>query len=169
MDVVKVEHLSKSFGDLRVLSDISFSVHQGEVFAIIGPSGSGKSTLLRAITHLETASSGTIVIGGTRILDGGVYADGPTLRSALLKLGLVFQDFNLFPHFSVLRNITEAEKMTMVVVTHEMGFARDVADRAMLIDAGVIVEEGNARELIDNPRNERTRAFLKRFSQTSNT
>jgi polar amino acid transport system ATP-binding protein len=109
MDVVTVEHLSKSYGDLRVLSDISFSVHQGEVLAIIGPSGSGKSTLLRAITHLETATSGSIAICGARILDGGVYADGATLRSALLKLGLVFQDFNLFPHFSVLRNITEAQ------------------------------------------------------------
>ena len=109
MDVVTVEHLSKSFGDVQVLSDISFSVHQGEVLAIIGPSGSGKSTLLRAITHLETASSGTIAICGTRILDGGVYADPATLRSALLKLGLVFQDFNLFPHFSVLRNVTEAQ------------------------------------------------------------
>jgi len=248
MDVVTVEHLSKSFSDVRVISDISFSVHQGEVLAIIGPSGSGKSTLLRAITHLEAATGGTIDICGTRILDGGVYADAAILRGALLKVGLVFQDFNLFPHFSVLRNITEAqervlrrgkaeardvalallekmglagkaaaypcelsggqkqrvsiaralaldpqvllfdeptsaldpeltgeilkviralaaEKMTMVVVTHEMGFARDVADRAMLIDAGVIVEEGPARELIDNPKNERTQAFLKRFSR----
>ena len=249
MDVVTVEHLSKSFGDLRVLSDISFSVHEGEVLAILGPSGSGKSTILRAITHLEEASGGTIAICGTPIVTDGVYADAATLRRALLQLGLVFQDFNLFPHFSVLRNITEAqervlgrskaearevalgllgkmglaakaaaypcelsggqkqrvsiaralaldpkvlffdeptsaldpeltgeilrvlraladEKMTMVIVTHEMGFARDVADRAMLIDAGVIVEEGPAHELIDNPQNERTRAFLKRFSQT---
>ncbi len=248
MDVVTVENLSKSFGDVRVLSDVSFSVHQGEVLAIIGPSGSGKSTLLRALTHLENAGSGSIAICGTRILDRGVYADDATLRSALLKLGLVFQDFNLFPHFSVLRNITEAqvrvlrrgkgeardvalallekmglagkaaaypcelsggqkqrvsiaralaldpqvllfdeptsaldpeltgeilkvlrnlaaEKMTMVVVTHEMGFARDVADQAMLIDGGVVVEEGPARELIDRPKSERTQAFLKRFSQ----
>jgi polar amino acid transport system ATP-binding protein len=248
MDVVSVEHLSKSFGELRVLTDISFSVHQGEVLAIIGPSGSGKSTLLRCVTHLESASSGSISICGTRILDGGAYADRATLRAALLQLGLVFQDFNLFPHFSVLRNITEAqvrvlrrgerqarevalallekmgladkaaaypcqlsggqkqrvsiaralaldpkvlffdeptsaldpeltgeilkvmralaaEKMTMVVVTHEMGFAREVADRAMLMDAGVVVEEGPARELIDNPRSERTRAFLRRFSE----
>jgi polar amino acid transport system ATP-binding protein len=248
MDVLEVEHLSKSYGDLKVLSDLSFSVHRGEVLAVIGPSGSGKSTLLRAITHLETADAGTITVAGTPVLAGGRYADPATLRAALLKLGLVFQDFNLFPHFTVLRNVTEAqvrvlgragpearevalgllakmgladkaaaypgalsggqkqrvaiaralalgpevllfdeptsaldpelthqvleviralaaEKMTMVVVTHEMAFARDVADRAMLVDAGVIVEEGPARELIDNPRNERTRAFLKRFSQ----
>jgi polar amino acid transport system ATP-binding protein len=248
MDVLNVEHLSKSFGDHRVVSDISFAVHQGEVLAIIGPSGSGKSTLLRAVTHLEEVSAGTITIGGTVMVKDGVYADAATVRTALLKLGLVFQDFNLFPHFSVLRNVTEAqevvlgrskaeardrahallakmglaakasaypgelsggqkqrvsiaralamdpqvllfdeptsaldpeltgevlkviralatEKITMVVVTHEMGFARDVADRAMLIDAGVVVEEGPARELIDNPKNERTRAFLRRFSQ----
>jgi polar amino acid transport system ATP-binding protein len=248
MDVVTVEHLAKSFGDLRVIEDISFQVHQGEVLAILGPSGSGKSTLLRSITHLEAATAGTIDICGTRILENGVYADPATLRRALLQIGLVFQDFNLFPHFSVLRNITEAqvrvlrrgkgeardvalalldkmglsrkadaypcelsggqkqrvsiaralaldpkvlffdeptsaldpeltgeilkviralaaEKMTLVIVTHEMAFAREVADRAMLIDAGIVVEEGPARELIDNPRNERTRAFLKRFSR----
>ncbi len=248
MDVVRVEHLSKSYGPHAVLTDVSLSVHEGEVLAVIGPSGSGKSTLLRAITHLETVERGSITVGGTCIVKDGVYADPPTLRTALLKLGLVFQDFNLFPHFSVLRNVTEAqvrvlgrgraeaegvalgllrkmglaekataypgalsggqkqrvaiaralalgpqvllfdeptsaldpelthqvleviralaaEKMTMVVVTHEMAFARDVADRAMLLDAGAVVEEGPARELIENPRNERTRAFLRRFAQ----
>jgi polar amino acid transport system ATP-binding protein len=252
MDVVRVEHLSKSFGGVRVLCDVSFSVREGEVLAIIGPSGSGKSTLLRAVTHLEEADGGTIAICGARVLDDGVYADAATLRAALLKLGLVFQDFNLFPHFSVLRNVTEAqvrvlrrgkaeardralallekmglggkaaaypgelsggqkqrvsiaralaldpqvlffdeptsaldpeltgeilkvirdlaaERMTMVVVTHEMGFAREVADRAMLMDGGLVVEEGPARELIDNPRSERTRAFLRRFSQHAAT
>jgi len=248
MDVVTVERLTKSFGGQRVLAEVSFSVHRGEVLAIIGPSGSGKSTLLRAITHLEEADGGSITIAGTRIVDEGRSADAATLRGALLKLGLVFQDYNLFPHFSVLRNVTEAqvrvlgrgqaearqvalalleklglaakaaaypcdlsggqkqrvsiaralamgpevllfdeptsaldpeltgevlkviralaaERMTMVVVTHEMAFAREVADRAMLLDAGAVVEEGPARELIDNPRNERTRAFLRRFSQ----
>jgi polar amino acid transport system ATP-binding protein len=250
MDVLVAEHLSKSFGATKVVSDVSFSVHQGEVLAIIGPSGSGKSTLLRAITHLETVEQGSITVGGTRIVADGVYADPATLRSALLKLGLVFQDFNLFPHFSVLRNVAEAqlrvlgrsraeaegvalsllrkmglgdkaaaypgelsggqkqrvaiaralalgpqvllfdeptsaldpelthqvleviralaaEKMTMVVVTHEMAFARDVADRAIFLDAGSVLEEGPARELIERPQNERTRAFLKRFTQAS--
>jgi polar amino acid transport system ATP-binding protein len=247
MDVVRVDRLSKSFGELEVLKDLSFSVRKGEVLAIIGPSGSGKSTLLRAITHLEAASGGSIEVCGQKMLVEGAYADKATLRSVLLKLGLVFQDFNLFPHFTVLRNITEAqervlgrgpgearevarallakmgleekaasypcelsggqkqrvsiaralaldpeillfdeptsaldpeltgeilkviralaaEKMTMVIVTHEMAFARDVADRAIFMDGGVILEEGPARELIENPKSERTKAFLKRFS-----
>jgi polar amino acid transport system ATP-binding protein len=248
MEVVKVEHLSKTFGSLEVIKDISFSVRQGEVLAIIGPSGSGKSTLLRSITHLEEVQGGSITVHGVPMVADGVYADKDTLRSILLKLGLVFQNFNLFPHFSVLRNITEAqarvlgrgkeaaeriarslldkmglsekaqaypcelsggqqqrvsiaralamdpevlffdeptsaldpeltgeilkvirdlaaEKMTMVIVTHEMAFARDVADRVVFMDAGVVVEEGNAADLIDSPKNERTRAFLKRFSE----
>ena len=248
MKVIKVESLEKSFGELSVLKDISFSVNEGEVLAIIGPSGSGKSTLLRCITHLERASGGSISVRDEKVLDEGVYADKTTLRRTLLKLGLVFQDFNLFPHLSVLRNITEAqevvlgrgkiesaaiarallakmgledkaasfpcelsggqkqrvsiaralaldpeilffdeptsaldpeltgeilkvirslaaERMTMVIVTHEMAFARDVADRAIFMDGGLIVEEGPARELIGSPKNERTKAFLRRFSE----
>jgi len=246
MESIKVENLSKSFGTLEVIRDISFSVHQGEVLAIIGPSGSGKSTLLRSITHLETVGGGTITVSGSVMVRDGVYATPETLRTICLKVGLVFQNFNLFPHFSVLRNITEAqthvlrrtpaeareralsllakmglsdkadaypcelsggqqqrvsiaralsldpevlffdeptsaldpeltgeilkvirelaaEKMTMVIVTHEMSFARDVADRVIFMDGGVIIEEGDANELISNPQNERTKAFLKRF------
>jgi polar amino acid transport system ATP-binding protein len=247
MEVLKVEGLSKSYGELEVIRDMSFSVAAGEVLAVIGPSGSGKSTLLRTITHLEAASGGSIEVCGLPILREGEYVGKDELRTALLKLGLVFQDFNLFPHFSVLRNVTEAqrrvlgrgrleadsvarallakmglaekegaypcelsggqkqrvsiaralalgpeillfdeptsaldpeltgeilkviralaaEKATMVIVTHEMAFARDVADRVIFMDGGVIVEEGPAAELIDNPRSERAKAFLKRFS-----
>jgi polar amino acid transport system ATP-binding protein len=248
MEIIKVEHLSKSYGTLEVIRDISFSVHRGEVLAIIGPSGSGKSTLLRSVTHLETVTGGTVTVSGSEMIRDGVYASPEVLRSVCLKVGLVFQNFNLFPHFSVLRNITEAQihvlgrsraaaearardllsqmglgdkenaypcelsggqqqrvsiaralaldpevlffdeptsaldpeltgeilkvirelaaaKMTMVIVTHEMGFARDVADRVIFMDGGVIIEEGNAAELINSPKNDRTRAFLKRFSE----
>ncbi len=246
--VIVVQHLSKSFGTTEVIKDISFTVNRGEVLAVIGPSGSGKSTLLRAITHLEEADGGSIGICGQDMLSDGRYADPAALRSALLKLGLVFQNFNLFPHFSVLRNLTEAqihvlkrspaeaaatarslldkmglsdkaaaypcelsggqqqrvsiaralalapevllfdeptsaldpeltgeilkvirelakEKMTMVIVTHEMAFARDVADRVIFMDGGLIVEHGDADELISRPKHERTKAFLKRFSE----
>jgi len=248
MEIVRVRGLSKSFKTLEVLKDISFSVHRGEVLSIIGPSGSGKSTLLRCITHLETVSGGTISVLGSDMVKDGVYASPAELRSTCLKIGLVFQNFNLFPHFSVLRNITEAqlrvlgrtpaeaniralslldkmglsdkihaypcelsggqqqrvsiaralaldpevlffdeptsaldpeltgeilkvirdlaaEKMTMVIVTHEMSFARDVADRVIFMDSGVIVEEGRASDVINNPQNERTKLFLRRFSE----
>ncbi|MDR3343343.1 MAG: amino acid ABC transporter ATP-binding protein [Treponema sp.] len=246
MDIIKVEGLSKSFGTLSVLKDISFTVGQGKVVAIIGPSGSGKSTLLRCITNLETVGGGSIAISGAAMVRDGVYADPRVLRVLCRKVGLVFQNFNLFPHFSALRNITEAqvhvlrrtsreaaarahallekmglaekaasypcelsggqqqrvsiaralaldpevlcfdeptsaldpeltgeiltvirelaaEKMTMVIVTHEMSFARDVADRVLFMDGGHFVEEGVAAEVINNPQHERTKAFLKRF------
>ncbi len=250
MEVVGVEDIRKSFGALEVLKGISFNVCKGEVLGIIGPSGSGKSTLLRCVTQLEHISSGTIRVCGDVMVrsEGGaaVYADRRTLRHIGLKVGLVFQNFNLFPHFSVLRNITEAqvrvlkvpreqaraaavsllekmgladkadaypfqlsggqqqrvsiaralalrpevlffdeptsaldpeltgeilkvirtlaeEKMTMAVVTHEMNFARDLADRIIFMDQGVIVEQGSADKVINNPENERTKAFLSRF------
>jgi polar amino acid transport system ATP-binding protein len=245
MSILSVEHVSKAFGATTVLKDISFSVSQGEVVAIIGPSGSGKSTLLRSITHLELIDDGTITLVGSVMVKDGVYAPVAVLRRICLKVGLVFQNFNLFPHFSVLRNITEAqvhvlhrkkdqahkrslelllkmglsekagnypfelsggqqqrvsiaralaldpevlffdeptsaldpeltgeilkvirdlaaEKMTMVIVTHEMAFAREVADRVLFMDGGVFIEEGAAADLIDNPQHERTRAFLRR-------
>jgi polar amino acid transport system ATP-binding protein len=251
MEIIKVSGLSKSFGKLNVLKNISFSVNMGEVVAIIGPSGSGKSTLLRCITHLELADSGSIALHGRDMVKDGVYAQSDTLREVCLKMGLVFQNFNLFPHFSVERNITEAqvhvlrrskqeavqradgllakmglsdkaqsypfelsggqqqrvsiaralaldpevlffdeptsaldpeltgdilkvirglaaEKMTMVIVTHEIPFAREVADRVLFMDGGSFIEEGPAAELIDNPRLERTKAFLAKLSRFEN-
>lgn len=247
MQMLKVENVYKSFDGKEVVSDISFDVKSGEVLAIIGPSGSGKSTLLRCINLLERVDRGLISVEGETMVatTGGkaAYSSNESLRKIKLRLGLVFQNYNLFPHFSVLRNITEApvhvagmsiqgareialallekmglsdkadaypfqlsggqsqrvaiaralalkpdilffdeptsaldpeltievlkvirklaaEKMTMVVVTHEMGFARDVADRVIFMDKGQIVEEGSPEKLFSNPENERTRAFL---------
>jgi polar amino acid transport system ATP-binding protein len=233
MEIIKAEGLSKSFGTLEVLKNISFAVNRGEVVAIIGPSGSGKSTLLRCITHLELVDAGSIILTGRNMVKDGIYAPAAELRTICLKVGLVFQNFNLFPHFSALRNITEAqirvlrrtreeaaeravslldkmglqdkaesypwelsggqqqrvsiaralaldpeltgdilkvirdlaaEKMTMVIVTHELPFAREVADRVLFMDGGIFLEEGPAAELINNPRMERTRAFLARIT-----
>jgi len=247
MEIIKVENIEKNFGPLKVLKGVSFSVNQGEVVAIIGPSGSGKSTLLRCITHLELADSGSITLTGRDMVKDGVYAHADMLREICLKVGLVFQNFNLFPHFSVERNITEAqvhvlrrskkeahdramlllgkmgltekassypyqlsggqqqrvsiaralaldpevlffdeptsaldpeltgeilkvirdlalEKMTMVIVTHEIPFAREVADRVLFMDDGVFIEEGRAEEVIDKPKLERTKAFLSRLA-----
>ncbi len=243
MDILNISHLSKSFGSLNVLRDISFSVRKGEVVSIIGPSGSGKSTLLRCATMLETADSGTISYENLRILNNGKYAGKSVLKQARNRFGLVFQSFNLFPHYSVLKNIIDApvcvqkrnkadviaeaklllrkiglegredaypyqlsggqqqrvaiaralamnpdilffdeptsaldpeltaeilkvirqlaeEHMTMVIVTHEINFARNVSDRIVFMADGVIVEQGRADQLIDNPQNERTRSFL---------
>ncbi|WP_034447467.1 amino acid ABC transporter ATP-binding protein [Butyrivibrio sp. AE2032] len=241
--VLEMKNIKKSFGDLEVLKGISMEVKRGEVVAVIGPSGGGKSTLLRCATTLETVDSGRIVIGGDVLCDEGKYCDKKLEKEIRSKFGLVFQNFNLFPHFSVRRNITEAlihvhkmsrgeadvicdgllkkmdlvekadaypcnlsggqqqrvsiaralatnpeiiffdeptsaldpeltkgvltvikelakEKMTMVIVTHEMSFARDVADRIIFMSGGVIVEEGNAYDLVTNPQQERTKAFL---------
>ena len=253
MAMLEVKNLSKSFGQLNVLKDISFNVEKGEVVAVIGPSGSGKSTLLRCINQLEKASGGEIKICGMDMLIKNnkgrtVYADSKTLRDIRLKIGLVFQNFNLFPHFSVLRNVTEApvrglkqskadaektamsllkkmgladkaksypcelsggqqqrvsiaralalnpemlffdeptsaldpeltgeilkviralasDGMTMVIVTHEMAFARDVADHVIFMEGGVIVEEGSPEQLFGNTANERTKQFLQRYNE----
>ena len=107
-NLLEVRNLKKSFGKLCVLEDISFNVEKGKVVAIIGPSGSGKSTLLRCLTQLERADSGEVTVCGEEMLTKDGYRDAKTLREIRLKTGLVFQNFNLFPHFSVLRNITEA-------------------------------------------------------------
>ena len=252
MAMLEVKNLSKSFGRLNVLKDISFEVEKGQVVAIIGPSGSGKSTLLRCINQLEKADGGLINVCGVSMLapdDKGncVYAPPKTLRDIRLEIGLVFQNFNLFPHMNVLRNITEApvrvlkmskkdaeqkglellekmglkeksnaypcelsggqqqrvsiarslalnpdilffdeptsaldpeltgeilkvireladENMTMVIVTHEMAFARDVANYVLFMDGGVIIEEGTPEDVFSNTSNERTKQFLQRFN-----
>ena len=113
MEILKAEQIRKSFDGNEVLKGISISVNEGEVLAIIGPSGSGKSTFLRCVTQLETVDSGTILLCGDTLVKNGpggkaVYADKTTCSRIGLRIGLVFQNFNLFPHFSVMRNITEA-------------------------------------------------------------
>lgn len=236
--MIKIENLHKSFGDLEVLKGINNEIKHKEVVCVIGPSGSGKSTFLRCINLLEEVTSGRIFIDGVEITDSNV--DVPKVRS---QVGMVFQHFNLFPHKTVLENITlgpikvlkkskeEAEKtakdllakvglsekaqvypnslsggqkqrvaicralamnpkvmlfdeptsaldpelvgevlsvmkelakegMTMIVVTHEMGFAREVADRVIFIDQGVIMEEGPPTEVFNHPKSERLKAFL---------
>ena len=249
--IVRLEHASKSFGDNHVLRDISLEVTPGEVVAVIGPSGGGKSTLLRCMTLLEQLDDGELWYGDLRVAGHGgsavggrfAYADKAVLAKARQRFGLVFQQFNLFPHYSVLQNLTYApvqlklktpaeakakarqlldrvglaekadamprslsggqqqrvaiaralcmdpdimlfdeptsaldpemvcevldvmrelasEGMTMVCVTHEMGFAHDVADRVVFVDSGVIQEQGTPAEVIDNPQNERTKSFL---------
>ena len=252
MKLLEINHCKKAFGDTQVLHDISMSVEEGEVVAIIGPSGSGKSTLLRCATLLETMDDGDLIYLGkaaARSENGHAeYLSKKELREIQGYFGLVFQNFNLFPHYSVMKNIIDApihvqkkskqeametakgllekmgltgkessypcmlsggqqqrvaiaralamnpsilffdeptsaldpeltgeilkvirqlaqEKMTMVIVTHEMGFARDVADRVIFMDGGYIVEQGDPKEVIGHPKEERTRQFLARFSQ----
>ncbi len=252
MAVLEVRNIAKSFGDTKVLKDISFNVEKGEALAVIGPSGSGKSTLLRCVNQLEFIDSGEINVCGIQMVStddkgAAVYAPKKELKEIRLKIGLVFQNFNLFPHMSVLKNITEApmcvlkktreeaeekalallkkmgleakanaypcelsggqqqrvsiaralalspevlffdeptsaldpeltgeilnvikelagENMTMVIVTHEMAFARDVADRVIFMDGGVIVEQGTPEQVFGNSQNERTKQFLQRYN-----
>lgn len=251
MAILEVTNLSKSFGELGVLKDISFNVEQGEVVSIIGPSGSGKSTLLRCINQFEKADDGRISICGLDMLvkdknGKTVYAPKKVLQEIRLKIGLVFQSFNLFPHMTVLQNIIEApvhvlkqdkkqatekamellakmglsdkakeypcnlsggqqqrvsiaralalnpdvlffdeptsaldpeltgeilkvikelaaEKMTMVIVTHEMQFAKEISDRVIFMDGGYIIENGTPDEVFENSENERTKQFLERY------
>lgn len=245
VELLKIENLEKSFGNNKVLRDISLSVTEGEVLAIIGPSGGGKSTLLRCAVMLEKADSGSI-----KYLDKYevIGADNKTSAEIRRCFGLVFQDFNLFPHFSVLKNITEApvhvqkipvkeaektarellvkmglsdkadaypcelsggqqqrvsiaralalnpkilffdeptsaldpeltgdilkvirdlakDHMTMVIVTHEMNFAKEVADYIVFMDKGVVAEEGYAADVISNPQTERLKGFLNKLNE----
>ena len=251
--IVKLEHAKKSFGDNEVLKDISLTVGKGDVLAIIGPSGGGKSTLLRCLTLLEMLDAGDLSYGDLEVSKTdasgrAVYGGKDVLKRARAKYGLVFQNFNLFPHYTVIKNVTDAlisvqkrdkeealavgrsllqkmglsdkenmvpcelsggqqqrvaiaralamnpdvlffdeptsaldpeltqdvlkvirelaaEDMTMVIVTHEMSFARDVADHLIFMDGGVIVEQGRAEDVINNPQHERTRAFLSKYEE----
>ncbi|QOX63628.1 amino acid ABC transporter ATP-binding protein [Anoxybacterium hadale] len=236
--MIEVNNLTKEFGKLKVLRGITETIRENEVVCVIGPSGSGKSTFLRCINLLETPTSGEIYIDGEQINKKDV-----DINKIRKKLGMVFQNFNLFPHMTTLENITispirvnkiskaEAEKsgaellqmvglqdkagvfpaslsggqkqraaiaralamkpeimlfdeptsaldpemvgevlqvmkdlahrgMTMVIVTHEMGFAKEVADRVLFMDEGMIVEQGTPEEIFGNPQNERTKNFL---------
>lgn len=246
--MIQLENVNKSFGDLRVLRNVSLDIQKGEVVCIIGPSGSGKSTMLRCINHLEALDSGCIYIDGQPAyryeVDGRVVTDTPgRIASIRTAVGMVFQSFNLFPHLTVLGNLVIApvnvlkvplaeaneraielltkvglvekakafphqlsggqqqrvaiaralamrpkailfdevtsaldpelvgevlavmrrlasDGMTMVVVTHEMNFAREVADRVVFMAEGEIIEVGTPRELFHAPRNDRTKRFL---------
>ena len=251
--ILEMSGIQKSFGGLEVLKDITLHVDSGEVVSVIGPSGSGKSTLLRCATFLETIDAGEIrYMGQTAATTGdqgkAVYLNHSELNKVKRYFGLVFQQFNLFPHYSVLKNIMDApvsvqkrpkeevhkeamellrkmnlenradaypcqlsggqqqrvaiaralalkpsilffdeptsaldpeltgevlkvirqladEKMTMVVVTHEMPFARAVSNRVIFMDKGVIVEQGHPEEVFGNPQEERTVQFLRNYQR----
>ena len=228
MNLLELNHVEKSFGDLSVLKDISLSVSEGEIVSIIGPSGSGKSTLLRCATMLETMAHGEIVYLGKRAAwtgaDGKVsYADKKDMKEIRSQYGLVFQNFNLFPHYSVLllkkmgledkedyypyqlsggqcQRVAIARALAlnpkilffdeptsaldpeltgevlkviksladlhiaMVIVTHEMAFAKDISHRVIFMADGLIVEEG-APEKVFASDNERTKSFLGRYGK----
>ena len=236
--MIQVQHLGKAFGDLKVLKDINVDIYKGDVVCVIGPSGSGKSTFLRCLNRLEEPTAGKILFEGVDITDPKTDID-----KHRQKMGMVFQQFNLFPHMTIMKNLTiapmklqgvsqkdaEAEamrllervgladranaypnqlsggqkqriaivralcmkpdvmlfdeptsaldpemvgevlnvmrdladqKMTMVVVTHEMGFAREVSTRVMFMDEGYFVEENAPAEFFTNPKNERLKNFL---------
>ncbi len=245
MPILEVKNLKKKFDNVEILKGISFDLEEGQTISIIGSSGSGKTTLLRCLNFLETADEGTISVRGETLFDAQFpTTDASQLREKRLHFGLVFQQFNLFPQYTALENVTLApllsaqgnekenviergkqllnhmglsdrmdnyphqlsggqqqrvaiaralalkpdilcfdeptsaldpeltgevlkvirklaeKKTTMIIVTHEMAFARDVADKAIFMDDGIILEQGSAKELIDNPREERTRQFL---------
>lgn len=249
MAFIDMLHIEKNYGSVAVLQDVSLSMERGEVVSIIGPSGSGKSTFLRCLGQLETIQKGAIIVDGETLVDTpantgeAVYVGKEEQQHILLKMGMVFQSFNLFPHMTVLENIMVAprmvkgmkdadilpiaqsllekvglwdkrdvypstlsggqkqrvaiaralamkpeimlfdeptsaldpeftsevlrtikelaeEDMTMIIVTHEMAFAREVADRVIFMADGKIQEEGTPEQVFGNPQNPRTQAFL---------
>ncbi len=242
--MLRMTNIRKSFTGCEVLKGIDIEVKKGELLAIIGPSGSGKSTLLRCINMLETIDDGSIAIEGEYLAKEGAYVSGDKARKLLGRTGMVFQQFNLFPHMTVMENLLEApmqvkemkreevlplakellskvglsdrenyypsqlsggqqqrvaiaralamkpdimlfdeptsaldpeltgevlktmrelaaERMTMVVVTHEMAFAREAASKVIFMADGNIVEQGSPNEFFDHPKEERTKAFLR--------
>ena len=248
MFVLEAKNIKKSFGKLEVIKDVSLSVSRGDVIAVIGPSGSGKSTFLRCLINLEKVNGGEIIIDGEPVVENGIYVKSQGAKDAYKKLGMVFQNFNLFPHMSVMENIISApvnvkkvpvaeakelarsllaqvglsdkekaypymlsggqqqrvaiaralalkpdillfdeptsaldpeltgevlavirtlaeEHMTLLIVTHEMAFARDVAHQVVFMDKGVIVAQGTPDEIFHDNSNERLQAFLKNFNQ----
>ena len=243
MSIIEVSHLKKSFGSLNVLKDVSFTVEKGDVIAILGSSGSGKSTLLRCLINLEKIDDGTITVDGDTFVKNGVYMPNKIVKDATMKMGMVFQHFNLFPHMTVMKNLEKPakifkkmdsrtiqeksqmllnkvglldkadtypdqlsggqkqrvaivralmmnpeimlfdeptssldpeitkevlhtmkqlaeEKMTMLIVTHEIGFAKEVASKILFMSNGEILESGTPDEIFNNPKNERTKLFL---------
>lgn len=256
MSILEVKNLSKKYDDNEVIKNISFEVNEGETLVILGASGSGKSTLLRCINNLEKVTSGNIIVNGKKMIKEyknniPIYNDKETLKKINLETGMIFQDFNLFPHLSVKQNITEAlthvlkkrneeteeiaeellkqmnlinkkdeyscnlsggqkqrvsiarclalnpkiicmdeptsaldpelvgevlkvikklakEKRTMIIVTHEIKFAEEVADKIIFMDSGKIIEQGTPEEVIKNPKKSRTKQFLKRYISFDN-
>ena len=245
MAILCAKNIKKSFGKTEVLKGVDLEIEKGEVVAIIGPSGSGKSTLLRCLNKLEKVQDGTIVFDGEIIAQNGKYRSDKELRPVIKRLGMVFQNFNLFPQKTVLQNVIEApvlvnkmpkdeaikeaeklllevglsdktnsypcelsggqqqrvaiaralamkpdlmlfdeptsaldpeltgevlnvmkslakKQMTMIIVTHEIGFAKEAASRVVFMDGGHIVEEGKPCDVLENPKNERTKQFLQR-------
>lgn len=245
MALMEVTNLKKSFDQVEVLKQITFTVEKNDVIAVIGPSGSGKSTMLRSLIHLEEIEGGSILVDGDYLVQNGKYAKPQDIKTITAKMGMVFQHFNLFPHLTVQQNLEMAprllktesseaitsrcldllkkigladkanaypanlsggqkqrvaiaralmmnpqillfdeptsaldpeltgevlkvmkslaeDQMTMIVVTHEMGFAREVANRVLFMDNGEILESGTPQELFDHPKFDRTKAFLNR-------
>ncbi len=243
MSIIEVSHLKKSFGSLQVLKNITFNVEKGDVIAILGSSGSGKSTLLRCLIDIEKIDDGTISIDNEVFVKNGKYMPNKVVKEATMKMGMVFQHFNLFPHMTVIKNLEKpvkivngnknidiheksrtllskvglldkaecypdslsggqkqrvaivralmmnpeimlfdeptssldpeitkevlhtmkqlaAEKMTMIIVTHEIGFAKEVASKILFMSEGEILESGTPDEIFNNPQFERTKLFL---------